>query len=1037
MWKLATLVLMLCQAPPAMAIKTLSIDQLEKLLVTLYGKSDRKVAGELDDVQLTERASPARLARWEAEFPGGHSRVELMKLADMSAFLGPPASDVVPNPRPDVKSQLHLLSMAVHYVANTMPRLPDFYATRETTHFQNNLSRLNFPAGGVSIALQPSGMQSQTVTYRDGHEVPFENTSKRQKEPAVGLTTNGEFGPILVQVLRDALASRISWLRSEARASGSAAVFTFTVPESASHFTVATTVGNREHTIAPAFHGEIEIDPVTGAILRLSEIADMTSEQTNQGAPTEAEIEVEYAPVTIAGRTYICPVKGVALSKIPMIRVSAPSASLSLNGVPTHGADGQSSGSIEIRLNDVAFTHYHEFRSETHIVTNLSGSSDRNIAGGSGPPTRETSDSASVPASSSPDAAVPTGSPESTSEEAVNSPSNASPAPNTGAPAPSPTAGSSDAPVTPVSGTAAKPEAEAAAVAAPPSGESISSNLPATGTVLHVQSKLVLVDVVVTDHDKPVTGLNRDRFHVFEDGREREITSFDENQPPPSVKITQPPALPPNTYSNVPTYPESSAINVLLLDALNTPMGDQEQVRRQMIRYLDTIKPGATMAVFTLSSRLRMAAGFTTDVGKLRFALDKRKSLPRSTADVGAGDGESISSTLTELSSGVGRSNLLGAALDSQIADFAADMKTYEIDQRVSMTLDAFRQLARYLAAVPGRKNLIWFTGSFPIDLGSNAGLSIPLKNLRDYSNALRSTSDLLSAARVAVYPVDARGVLMAPGSDASNTQAPIGNTSFAVQTSLEHGSMNTIAMETGGHVYSTANDLNAAVEKITANGSHYYTLSYVPLGPDASKNAPDFHTIEVKVGGAKYQLAYRHGYYTVHTDNLVAENGGMTKPMTEAATLGAPPSTQILFQARLLPDNTPDLNSASLDDNVVGEKSSSFRGGAHRYVVDLSVQLQDLAFAKGASGAWHAQLQGVLVAYDGEGQVVNSLGRVFHINLPPEQYQKLVAGGTVPARLALDLPGRGVVLRIVVYDPASAKTGSLEIPVQIASKHP
>ena len=52
------------------------------------------------------------------------------------------------------------------------------------------------------------------------------------------------------------------------------------------------------------------------------------------------------------------------------------------------------------------------------------------------------------------------------------------------------------------------------------------------------------------------------------------------------------------------------------------------------------------------------------------------------------------------------------------------------------------------------------------------------------------------------------------------------------------------------------------------------------------------------------------------------------------------------------------------------------------------------------------------------------------------EQYQHLQAtGSAVPVRLALDLPAGGVAMRVVDYDPASARTGSLEIPVQAADK--
>jgi VWFA-related protein len=997
-------------AVPAMAAKTLSIDQMEQFLVTLQGKPDGKVAGELDDVELTERVSLARLAHWETEFPGTHTHEELIKLADMSAFLNPPASDVVGDPRPDTKTQLQILRMAVQYVANTMPRLPDFYATRETTHFENDPLLPSLSTEGFSRVLRRTATYSKVVTYREGHEVSFEGAGKQQKELDSGLTTDGEFGPTLIEILGDALRGKVEWLRWEQGASGPIAVFSYALPQADSHFKVGVTVKGEKQEIVPAYHGKFAVDPTTGAILRLVQIADMMP----QNQTMSAAIEVEYAPVTIAGRTYICPVKGVAFSETPVISATSSVTSTNIGGAPTSATGDQNSGPIHIRLNDVAFTHYHEFQSEARIVTNPSGSSDNNAAGASATPTPEISAGAAGPAPTSPVATPPNGSPEQASEQTENSPSNASSMPNTAAPAPDSAAGSS-------------------------------SNVPAAGTVLRAQSKLVLVDVVVTDHDKPVKGLERSRFHVFEDGHERPIASFDESQPPQNAKVAQPAELPPNTYSNTPTYPETGAVNVLLLDALNTPMGDQEQVRRQMIQFLGTIKPGTEMAVFTLSSRLRMAVGFTTDVAKLRLALNDRKSLPRSAADVGAGNGESISSTLTQMATGVGNANLLGTALVSAITDFAADMKTYETDQRVPMTLDAFGQLARYLAAVPGRKNLIWFAGSFPVGLGPDGDASIPLKNLSDYSDAVRTTTDLLSAARVSVYPVDARGVLIAPGTDATNTQSvnaqsPNDDASFGVQASMQQASLNKIAMETGGHVYSTGNDPEAAVEKITANGSYYYALSYVPQEAKTGKSEPDFHAIEVKVDGAKYQLAYRRGYYTKDTGKLAVENNGMAKPMTEAAVLGAPPSTQILFQARVLPVIAPEFKGASLDDNAAGEKASSFPEGTHRYAVDLSVQLQDLTFAEETGGARHAQLQSVLVAYDDEGQVVNSLGRALHIDLPPDQYQRLLAtGGAIPVRLALDLPApaREVLLRIVVYDPASAKTGSLEIPVQIAGKQP
>jgi len=141
------------------------------------------------------------------------------------------------------------------------------------------------------------------------------------------------------------------------------------------------------------------------------------------------------------------------------------------------------------------------------------------------------------------------------------------------------------------SSSAAAPPPAAPAFAQPSAQNPASAAVPA---FLHTNANLVLVDVVVTERDNPVHGLDRSRFHVFEDGREQVITSFDEHQPAAAPAPAAKPAalqasLPPHTYTNVPDYPEATAVNVLLLDALNTPMVNQMDVRRQMIQFLGKI----------------------------------------------------------------------------------------------------------------------------------------------------------------------------------------------------------------------------------------------------------------------------------------------------------------------------------------------------------------------------------------------------------------------------------------------------------------
>ena len=167
----------------------------------------------------------------------------------------------------------------------------------------------------------------------------------------------------------------------------------------------------------------------------------------------------------------------------------------------------------------------------------------------------------------------------------------------------------------------------------------------------------------------------------------------------------------PNVYTNIPDAPPSTAVNVLLLDGLNTPVENQLQVRQQMLQYLTKIEPGTQLAVFTLASRLRMVQGFTANVGDLKRAMLSKKAAQTSVILDPAGDNE-IDSMIGDMAS-------IGASSEalSGMRQFQADLTSYQTDVRVRMTLEAMQQLARYLSAVPGRKNLIWFSGAFPLNI--------------------------------------------------------------------------------------------------------------------------------------------------------------------------------------------------------------------------------------------------------------------------------------------------------------------------------
>jgi hypothetical protein len=160
-------------------------------------------------------------------------------------------------------------------------------------------------------------------------------------------------------VLRSEAATWQRWeQRSNEGASEPAAVLRYAVPEEQSNYMVGIPSGGKVEEIYPGYHGEIAIDPATGAILRISLVSELPSPyQAMQTA-----ILVEYATVTIGGQSYFCPAHGVAFIKVPVAQAAAPQAGSTVN--------------VQTQLNDVAFTQYHLFRSNARIVTGESGQGD-------------------------------------------------------------------------------------------------------------------------------------------------------------------------------------------------------------------------------------------------------------------------------------------------------------------------------------------------------------------------------------------------------------------------------------------------------------------------------------------------------------------------------------------------------------------------------------------------------------------------------------------------------------------------------------
>jgi VWFA-related protein len=343
---------------PDPKLSPVTVEQLEQLLGTTHGQSDSQVTHELSGLELTERLSLAKLSFWLSRVHGEKARQALVGLAGVSAFLDPPAAEVVHDPNPNASEQQHILTMAAEYVRNTIPQLPNFYANRTTVRYEDTPQ---FYEGNTVMnyaQLHKTESSKQTVLYRNGTE--FVDSGKRANSKGRELTTYGTFGPVLrlVQGLF-ATPANLAWSRWERDEYGRRAVFSYTVPLTKSTYEAFGCClpggdGTLAFNILAGYHGEIAVDPMSGAIVRLEAKADLKG-----FVPlARSDITVEYGPVEIGGKTYLCPVKSISLMRSRAVVLLKQWD----EGFRTYGP-------YATTMNDITFDNYHVFRAESRVLT--------------------------------------------------------------------------------------------------------------------------------------------------------------------------------------------------------------------------------------------------------------------------------------------------------------------------------------------------------------------------------------------------------------------------------------------------------------------------------------------------------------------------------------------------------------------------------------------------------------------------------------------------------------------------------------------
>jgi VWFA-related protein len=508
---------------------------------------------------------------------------------------------------------------------------------------------------------------------------------------------------------------------------------------------------------------------------------------------------------------------------------------------------------------------------------------------------------------------------------------------------------------------------------------------------IRVGTRLVEVQVVVRDKKGPVHGLAQSEFEILDQGKPQKIAIFGERTVPAATD-PKPKPLGPDVASNIITRSgeRASNVTVVLLDRINTAVQDQAYANKQVLKVLKALQPGDRVALYTMGKSIRIIEDFTGDPERLHTALERLG--PEQSVDLAASDGDDSDGILPDSeipSTG-------DPQTDQAVQNSIAAMREFAMQNRVNATALAMNQLAKHLAGIPGRKNLIWVSAGFPF-----------VFQFREYQNssdrflpAIRAMTD----ANVAVYPVDARG-LKPTGLQAASVSPP-GRPGMPPRvipdmTGPNSGldTMNILASATGGRVFHNSNDVSGAVRAALDDAQAVYTLGFYP---EESALDQKFHTLHVRVDRKGLELHHRQQYFA----------GDL--PVLDLAKRRA-----ALMEALATPLEATEIGIAAVAEPVKDQTG--------KFLLGISLNLGD----------FHLEAQGDQITAGLDIATLIASARPLKLRiesrtfrLTNEQAQATIQRG-FGLQLPLETDGKKTVLRLVIQDRTTGALGSVTVPVQ------
>jgi VWFA-related protein len=386
---------------------------------------------------------------------------------------------------------------------------------------------------------------------------------------------------------------------------------------------------------------------------------------------------------------------------------------------------------------------------------------------------------------------------------------------------------------------------------------------PEPETPFNESAEAVLVEVPVRVSDRngsPIRGLEAKDFEVFDDGKKQEILAVD------SIDLARK-TLKPGAPAE-PLNPAARRHFLLLFDfsfAHPKAILQAQRAAREFVLSGLSDTDFAAVATYSVEHGLKLLMTFSSDRVQLSRAIDTLGLVP--TEDLAKDPLSFAFDTARTLptSTRIGQKESQAAAITETLQTLQ-QISRARYDQyarlRIRRLTESLGDLASALDSVSGRKDIIYMSEGFESRLVTGtrdtelerewiiSGEQWKVDGDKRFGNTtlqddIRQVGDLFRRSDCVLHAVDIGGLRLDP--ENTTVDNPAENSLFE------------LAQPTGGEVLRSSNDFHGQLDRLVANTSLVYVLSFRPT---RSGREGKYHALRVKVRVSGARILSRAGYY-------------------------------------------------------------------------------------------------------------------------------------------------------------------------------